>query len=78
MNNVTELSQKLQNAADELNYSRVSWIDKNYVIDLNKKANILLDSLLRFESENEQGTVIEAVNKFLITVEPVIVELKKA
>ena len=78
MNDVTELSQKLQDAADELDYSRVSWIDKHYVIDLNRKANVLLSSLLRFESENEQGAVIEAVNKFLITVEPIIVELKKA
>ena len=77
MNNVTELSKKLQDAADELDYSKVSWIDKHYVIDLNRKANVLLSSLLRFENENEQGAVIKAVNNFLITVEPVIAELKK-
>ena len=77
MNDVTELSQKLQDAANELDYSRVSWIDKVYIIDLNRKANVLLSSLLRFENENEQGAVIEAANNFLITVEPVIAELKK-
>ncbi len=77
MNDVTELSQKLQDAADKLDYSRVSWIDKHYVIDLNRKANVLLSSLLRFENKNEQGAVIEAANNFLITVKPVIEELKK-
>ena len=74
---VTELSQKLQDAANELDYSRVSWIDKHYVIDLNRKANVLLSSLLRFENQQEQGAVIEAANNFLITIEPVITELKK-
>ena len=78
MNDVTDLSQKLQDAADELDYSKVSWIDKHYVIDLNRKANILLASLLRFdEATQEKGAVIEAANNFLITVEPVITELKK-
>ena len=77
MSNVTDLSQKLQDAANELDYSRVSWINKHYIIDLNRKANVLLGSLLRFEDKNEQGAVIEAANNFLITVEPVIAELKK-
>ena len=78
MSEISRLSQQLQNAADKLDYSRASWINKHYVIDLNRKANVLLSSLLRFESENEQGAVIDAANKFLITVEPVILELKKA
>jgi len=77
MNDVTDLSQKLQNAANELDYAKVSWLNKHYVIDLNRKANVLLSSLLRFENENEQGAVIEAANNFLITVEPVITELRK-
>ena len=74
---VTELSQKLQDAADKLDYSRVSWIDKHYIIDLNRKANVLLSSLLRFENQQEQGAVIEAVNNFLITVEPVIAMINR-
>ena len=77
MNDVTDLSQKLQDAANELDYAKVSWINKYYVIDLNRKANVLLSSLLRFENQQEQGAVIEAANNFLITVEPVIEELKK-
>jgi len=77
MSDVTQLSQKLQHTVDELDYGKVSWIDKHYVIDLNRKANILLSSLLRFEDENEQSAVIEAANNFLITVEPVIAELRK-
>ena len=67
-----ELISRLQIARRELNHNRVSWIDKHLVIDLNQKATVLINSLIRFENEPQQKEVINAANEFLIEVEPII------
>ncbi|MCD8477810.1 MAG: hypothetical protein LRY68_07870 [Sulfurospirillum sp.] len=70
-----ELISRLQIARRELNHNRVSWIDKHLVIDLNQKATVLINSLIRFENEPQQKEVINAANEFLIEVEPIIQHL---
>ena len=70
-----KLISRLQIARRELNHNRVSWIDKHLVIDLNQKATVLINSLIRFENEPQQKEVINAANKFLIEVEPIIQHL---
>ena len=70
-----ELIKKLQTARNNLDHNRVSWIDKHLVIDLNQKATVLINSLIRFENEPQQKEVINAANEFLIEVEPIIQHL---
>ncbi len=70
-----ELISRLQIARRELNHNRVSWIDKHLVIDLNQKATVLINSLIRFENEPQQKEVMQSANEFLIEVEPIIQHL---
>ena len=70
-----ELISRLQIARRELNHNRVSWIDKHLVIDLNQKATVLINALIRFEHEPQQKEVINTANEFLIEVEPIIQHL---
>ena len=70
-----ELIKKLQTARNNLDHNRVSWIDKHLVIDLNQKATVLINSLIRFENEPQQKEVINAANEFLIEVNPIIQHL---
>lgn len=73
-----EVILKLQTAIDELDHTRVAvaWIFKWQVMDLRDKARILLEAVSRLE-ENEKTQAIEAAQKFLIELEPVIQELNK-
>lgn len=70
-----QLIQDLQTVRTELDHNRVSWIDKHLVIDLNQKATVLINSLIRFENTPEQKEVMQSANKFLIEVEPIIQHL---
>lgn len=70
-----ELIKQLQTARTELDHNRVSWVDKHLVIDLNQKATVLINALLRFKNEPQQKEVINAAQKFLIEVEPIIQHL---
>ena len=70
-----ELISRLQIARRELNHNRVSWIDKHLVIDLNQKATVLINSLIRFENEHQQKEVMQSANEFLIEVNPIIQHL---
>ena len=71
-----ELISRLQTARRELDHHRVSWVDKHLVIDLNQKATVLINSLIRFENNTpEQNEVIQSVKKFLIEVNPIIQHL---
>ena len=70
-----ELISRLQIARRELNHNRVSWIDKHLVIDLNQKATVLINSLIRFKNEPQQKEVMQSANEFLIEVEPIIQHL---
>lgn len=70
-----ELITQLEQARRELDYHHVSWIDKHLVIDLNQKASVLINSLVRFENTPEQKEVINTAEKFLIEVNPIIQHL---
>ena len=70
-----ELISRLQIARRELNHNRVSWIDKHLVIDLNQKATVLINALIRFENEPQQKEVMQSANEFLIEVNPIIQHL---
>ena len=70
-----ELIKQLEQAQRELDHNRVSWIDKHLVIDLIQKATVLINSLIRFENTPEEKESIEAAQKFLIEVNPIIQHL---
>ena len=64
----------LTDAIRELDHNRVSWIDKHFIIDLNQKAQVLLESVSRLEN-GEKEAAIAAAQAFLTEVAPVIQEL---
>ena len=70
-----ELIKQLETARTKLDHNRVSWIDKHLVIDLNQKATVLINALIRFENEPQQKEVMQSANEFLIEVEPIIQHL---
>lgn len=70
-----ELITQLEQARRELDHHRVNWVDKHFIIDLNQKATVLINSLIRFENEPQQKEVINAANEFLIKVNPIIQHL---
>lgn len=70
-----ELIKQLETARTKLDHNRVSWIDKHLVIDLNQKATVLINALIRFEHEPQQKEVINTAKEFLIEVEPIIQHL---
>lgn len=70
-----ELIKQLEQARRELNHNRVSFINKHLVIDLNQKATVLINALIRFEHEPQQKEVINTAKEFLIEVEPIIQHL---
>lgn len=67
---------ELSDAVRELDHNRVSWIDKHFIIDLNQKAKILLESVSRLE-DSEKEAAIGAATAFLLEIKPVIQELSK-
>jgi hypothetical protein len=71
----SNLLYELNDAIRELDHNRVSWIDKHFIIDLNQKAQVLLESVSRLE-EDEKGLAISAAKAFLTEVAQVISELK--
>ena len=70
-----ELIKQIETARIKLDHNHVSWIDKHLVIDLNQKATVLINALIRFEHEPQQKEVINTANEFLIEVEPIIQHL---
>ena len=70
-----ELITQLEQVRRELGHHRVSWIDKHLVIDLNQKATVLINSLIRFENTPEVKEVINTAQEFLIEVNPIIQHL---
>jgi len=70
-----ELIKQLQTAKTNLDHNRVSWIDKHLIIDLNQKATVLINALIRFENEPQQKEVMQSANEFLIEVNPIIQHL---
>lgn len=69
-----EIIQELSAAVRELDHGRVSWIDKHFIIDLNQKAQVLLESVSRLETD-EKEAAIGAAAAFLTEIKPVIQEL---
>jgi len=76
MNNIAQLSQELENSISELNYHNVGWIDKHLIIELKKKAIILLESMMRLKDDEQQSVMIE-IKEFLTEVKPVIESIKQ-
>ena len=79
---IISLMKELKSAAHELDDSKVAWIDKWMVIDLNRKALILFDDLKRLSlseevKEHEIKALIEATETFLTEVQPVIQLINK-
>jgi hypothetical protein len=70
----SNLLYELNDAIRELDHNRVSWIDKHFIIDLNQKAQVLLESVSRLEN-NEKEAAITAAKAFITEVAPVISEL---
>ncbi|MBS4069086.1 MAG: hypothetical protein KGZ62_10845 [Sulfurimonas sp.] len=68
--------QELSQVIKELDHDRVSWVDKHFVIDLNQKAQVLLESVSRLENEEKEAAIV-AAKAFLTEVAPVIQELNK-
>jgi len=68
--------QELSQVIKELDHDRVSWVDKHFVIDLNQKAQVLLESVSRLENEEKEAAIV-AAQAFLTEVAPVIQELNK-
>ena len=71
-----ELKSNLQNSIKELDYEKVSWINKHYVIDLNDKAIVLLASMDALSDEKELEAVENTVTEFIDTIQPVIQQIK--
>ncbi|MDD3856376.1 hypothetical protein [Sulfurimonas sp.] len=68
--------QELSQVIKELDHDRVSWVDKHFVIDLNQKAQVLLESVSRLENEEKEAAIV-AAKAFLTEVASVIQELNK-
>lgn len=73
-NSNLQVIYELSDAIRELDHNRVSWIDKHFIIDLNQKAQVLLESVSRLET-NEKEAAIDAAQAFLTEIKPVIQEL---
>lgn len=73
---ILNLLENLEEAKEELKHEKVSWVDKHFIIDLNQKTNVLIESIKRFEDE-EQETVIESAQEFLIEVNPIIQKINE-
>jgi len=71
MSNQLDLIKSLENVSSKLDHSKVSWINKHLVIDLNNKADILLESITRLE-DSEKEHAMNAAYDFLDEVRPVI------
>jgi hypothetical protein len=66
-----KLIQELENAIEELDDNKVSWINKHLVIDLHDKAVVLLHSLNTLENADET-IAVKGATLFLKEVTPVI------
>lgn len=66
-----KVKEQLSNAIAELDHNKVAWIYKWQIIDLQRKAEILLKSVSMFEGA-EKETVIQSAEIFLTEIEPVI------
>ena len=71
-----QIIEKLENAIDELDYDKSSWIHKHVVIDMQEKSILFLKSLIILENKDLQ----EALNtskKFLDDIEDFITRLNE-
>jgi len=72
-----ETIQKLENTREQLDYTQVSWINKHFIIDLQDKADVLLNALESAKDEKEFYTISNSVDEFVATVQPVILQIEK-
>jgi len=68
--------KKLENAIEELDDNKVSWIDKHLVIDLHDKAVVFLHSVNTL-TDKDEAVALKGAELFLKEVEPVITKLNE-
>jgi len=73
--NAVEMIDKLKVAQKELDFTKVSWINKHYIIDFEEKATALIQSIAVFENE-ELETVLKTSQEFLNEMKPIISDIK--
>ena len=73
--NAIKMIDKLQVARKELDFTKVSWINKHYIIDFEEKATALIQSIAVFENE-ELETVLKTSEEFLNEMKPIIADIK--
>ena len=66
--------EALGKAIKALDHNKVSWVNKHLVIDLHKKATVLLKSVKHFENDELQKA-INASQEFLKDTKDVITKL---
>ena len=74
---VNELIERLRKADEvDLDFSKVSWIEKADVITLKEQSRVILESLQTFENEDLKK-VVQTAKEFLKSIVPVIEYIKR-
>jgi len=70
-----DMIDKLKVAQSELDFTKVSWINKHYIIDFEEKATALIQSIAVFEGA-ELEEVLKTSQEFLDEMRPIIADIK--
>ena len=73
--NTTDMIERLKVAQKELDFTKVSWINKHYIIDFKEKATALIQSIDAFEGQ-ELEEVLKTSQEFLDEMQPIIADIK--
>jgi len=70
-----EMIERLKVARKELDFKKVSWINKHYIIDFKEKATTLIQSIAVFEGQ-ELEEVLKTSQEFLDEMKPIIEDIQ--
>ena len=73
--NTTDMIERLKVAQKELDFTKVSWINKHYIIDFKEKATTLIQSINTFKGQ-ELEEVLKTSEEFLNEMQPIIADIK--
>ena len=73
--NAIEMIERLKVAQKELDFTKVSWINKHYIIDFKEKATALIQSIDGFEGQ-ELEEVLRTSEEFLNEMKPIIADIR--
>ena len=73
--NTTDMIERLKVAQKELDFTKVSWINKHYIIDFKEKATALIQSINTFKGQ-ELEEVLKTSQEFLEEMKPIIDDIK--